>query len=78
MEITRIAKLSNGKLVRYDACANNRVVKDYRKVFRYIGKGTIFSINGREQSRGKQYYFWVYRKKYEHLRSGLPCPYPIF
>ena len=69
---TRMAKLNNGKLVHYDACADKRIVPSYRKAFRYIGKGAIFSINGVEQNRDKQRYFWEYKDRCKHLRSSLP------
>ncbi len=69
---TTIAKLTSGKLINYDACDDHRIVPMYWKAFRYIGKGTIFSINEVKQSGEKIYHFWVYKDKYKHLRSGLP------
>ena len=57
--------LINGKEVGYDACHSSLFYK-WRpayspKVFRYIGKGYIYKIDGVRQSFSKMHYFWVYR-----------------
>lgn len=67
-----------GKLKRYDACTCKplfqALFKTYRfKVFRFVGTSKIYYIYDRKQVSTKRYYFFVYRKKYERLRSQIIC-----
>ena len=50
-----------GKIVRYDFCSQKRNKQYDSKLFKYIGKGFIWSINGVRQSFTEKdvYYFWV-------------------
>jgi hypothetical protein len=54
-------KLEDGSIVEYDACANERNAYD-EKIFRYIGKGYIYEVNGVKQTylgAHKMDYFFV-------------------
>lgn len=67
MEETYLA-LINGQLKPYDACGKRH---DYDpKVFRWIGRGVIHSINGVLQNdEDRRYHFFVYTDDYEDLRD---------
>lgn len=59
-------KLINGEIVEYDACSRRKRNSYSKKVFSYIGAGTIYSImtnSGREvlQTELNRYHFYVKR-----------------
>jgi len=54
-EPIRIAKLENGEEVPYDLCSENN---DGHPNFKYIGFGTIWTINGVNQNSERKYHFF--------------------
>ena len=52
----------NGIRVHYDVCSENHNPESYRKAFRYIGCGDVFSINGVVQGGKPVFWHFFVRK----------------
>ena len=59
---TKVCELEDGAICEYDVCDTHRYGDYDSKLFKYIGKGRIHSVNGVLQGFIKfNYYFWVRR-----------------
>lgn len=57
-----IAKLENGRLVVYDICDKNKEELEAfvpNLILEYLGRGTIYSINGKVQHGEDLRHFWT-------------------
>lgn len=53
----------NGKIVSYDACSEEGADAYSSEHFNYIGSGTIYSIDGVEQTFTQKHYFFTRKDK---------------
>lgn len=62
----------NGKEVSYDVCHDQKSTASYdSKIFKYIGKGTIHTIDGVKQGgSGDLDHFWIKRKHKSITRNN--------
>lgn len=61
IETVREALLDNGRIVEYDICSRDiRTVNDPK--CRYLGIGTVYSINGVRQEHGARMHFWAKKR----------------
>lgn len=50
-----------GKKVEYDFCSEEENTYTDIKKKKYLGRGTIFSVNGVEQSGKQEHHFWIHK-----------------
>lgn len=70
-KFVRVAKIG-GKEVNYSACSSERnAYQDAEKsgFFKYLGKGTIYTINGTKQSGNRRLHFWASKEIQDELEA---------
>lgn len=59
LERRRVTKaLINGQIVDYDMCSENPNAYDGFVLVTYLGKGVIYSVNGKLQNSDRVVHFW--------------------